>query len=133
MCWGQLQCVVGAGSTGVCRVLLLADVDDNVVALRVAADNHALVNRYARPDKQAASVLCVEQAVSRGLAGLVYNERTGAALLNISLIRLVAIEHVVHDAVAVRVRKELGAVAHDAAGRDPEFKVRGAAVCGYPC
>lgn len=55
--------------------------------------------------------------------GLVYNERTGAALLNISLIRLVAIEHVVHDAVAVRVRKELRAVAHDAAGRDLEFKV----------
>ena len=36
----------------------------------------------------------------------------------------------VHDAVAVRVRKELGAVAHDAAGRDLEFEVCGAAVAG---
>ena len=109
-------------------MLLLADVDDDVVALRVAADDHALVDRNARPDEEAAAVLRVEQAVRRGFAGLMRDDGTGAALLDVALVRLVAFKHVVHDAVAVRIRQELRAVAHDAARRDLELEMRRAAV-----
>ncbi len=56
----------------------------------------------------------------------------GAALagLDVALVRRVAVEELVHDAVAVGVGHELGAVADEAAGRDTELEVGGAAVVG---
>ena len=56
----------------------------------------------------------------------------GAALagLDVALVRRVTVEELVHDAVAVGVGHELGPVADEAAGRDGELEVGGAAVMG---
>ena len=56
------------------------------------------------------------------------NQRSLRALRDISLIQLIAVEHVVHDAVAVGIREEFLAVAHQAARRDFKFQVRHARV-----
>ena len=45
------------------------------------------------PDEQRAAILCVEQAVADSLAGLKRDQRTGGALLDIALVRLIAIEY----------------------------------------
>ena len=48
---GQLQCFVGAGRAGIGDMLLLADIDDDVLAFGACADDHALVNRHAGPNE----------------------------------------------------------------------------------
>ena len=64
----QLQCLIGAGGTGVGQLLGLADIDLDILGLRVLADNHTGVNLLARSDKQGTALLCIEQTVGDGLA-----------------------------------------------------------------
>ena len=124
----QSERFVGAGGAGVGDVLLFADVDYDVLRFRGRADNHALVHRDVGSDEHSAALLGVPQTVGGRFACLV---RYQTALLtddDIPLIRLVAVEHMVHDAVAVGVGEKLRAVAHESARGYFKFEVGHAAL-----
>lgn len=136
----EAQGIVGAGGAGVRQVLRLADVADDVFRAAALADDHAFVHVDAGADEEGAAVLRVEEAVGGGDAGLVDDDGASLTGLDVALVRRVAVEELVHDAVAVGVGHELGAVADEAAGRDTELEVGGAAVVGdhvpefrFPC
>ena len=111
-------------------MLLLADVDGDVLVLRTGADDHAFIDICAGSDEETTSLLSGEQAVGDGFAGLKGDQGTLMAGDDIALVGLVGIEDVVHDTVSVGVGEELGTVAHQAAGRDAELDMGGAAVAG---
>ena len=94
----QAQRIIRAGCTHVGQLLLLADVYSHVLAARVLADDHAFVYHRAGANEQRAAILCVEQAVADSLAGLKRDQRTGGALLDIALVRLIAVEYGGHNA-----------------------------------
>ena len=58
--------IVRAACTGVCKVLLLADVDNEILYLRGLTDYHALVNGNACADEQRTSFLSVVKTVGNG-------------------------------------------------------------------
>ena len=131
---------VRTGGAGVRQVLRLADVADDVFRPAALADDHAFVHVDAGADEEGAAVLRVEESVRGGDAVLVDDDGAALAGLDVALIRRVAVEELVHDAVAVGVGHELGAVADEAAGGDAELEVGGAAVVGdhvpefrFPC
>ena len=55
---------IGAGRTDVCELLALQRVHFQVVAARMFADDHALIDRFTRVDEHASAILQVEQRVA---------------------------------------------------------------------
>ena len=126
--WYKSECIVRARRTGVRQLLFLADVARYVLTLGTFADNHALIDRHAGTDKQAASVLRIEKTVARTFARLVDNNRASVSCLNVALVRLVAGKQLIHNAVAVGVGHKLTAVADQTSCGNSELKMRHAAV-----
>ena len=111
-------------------MLLFAYVHNNVVPAGAFAHNFAFVYRHAGANEQAAAVLSIEKTVAVGFAGFAANKAAAFALLNISLIKLVAVEYMAHNAVAARIGKQFAAVSHKAAGRYVEKEPCAAFVFG---
>src|SRR5690348_17238401 len=85
------------GLADVGDLLLLGDVHVHVVAARVLADDHALVDLGARRDEQRAALLEVEHGVAGRRAGPVGDQRAGRPAPDDAGPRLVALEDVVRD------------------------------------
>ncbi len=111
-------------------MLLLAHVHYNVFVFRRLTDDHALVHRNRRADKQRPTILRVEQAVATGFAGFKHHQGALYALRNIALIRLISVEHAVHNPVAVGIGQELLTIPHQATGGNTELQVAGARLTG---
>ncbi len=111
-------------------MLLLADVDGDILSLGACSDDHSLVYGHARADKESASLLSGVQSVGYGVACLKRDKRTLVTGDDLALPRLVAVEHVVHNAVAVCIGEEFGTVAHQTSGGNLELDVGHAAVAG---
>ena len=105
-------------------MLLLADVDHDVVRTRAFADDLALVHRHTRADEHPTAILRVEQPIGARIARFVRDEASRLALGNLALKRLIAVEDVVHHAVAARVGHELAAVTHQTARRNQKLQPR---------
>ena len=120
----ELQCVVRAGCPGVGEFLRLADIDLDILGLAALADDHTGIDLDTGADEELSSLLRLEEAVGNRLAALVGDDRTGLPVEHIALIRTVALELSVQDAVALRVGQELAAVSDQAARRDIELKAR---------
>ena len=111
-------------------MLLLTDVDGDILGLGADADDHSLIDGNARADEETASLLCRVESVGDGLARLERDQRTLVTGDDLTLPRLVAVEYVVHNTVAVGVGEELGAVAHQSARGNAELDMGDAAVAG---
>ena len=109
----QPEGVVGTGSAGIGKLLLLADVDGHILAPGTDADNHTAVDLHARADKEGASFLGVEEAVGDGLAGFEGNQGAVAAPGDIPLVRRVGIEDGSHNTLALGVRQEVVPIDRD--------------------
>ena len=88
----QAQRIIRTGCTHVGQLLLLQTLQP-CPRRAVLADDHAFVYHRAGADEQRAAILCVEQAIADSLAGLKRDQRTGGALLDIALVRLIAVEY----------------------------------------
>ena len=127
----QPQRLVGAGGPHIGHLLLAAHVDRDILLLGGDAHDHALVHRHARPDKQRAALLCVEQAVAHALAGLKRHQRAGAPAGQIALVGGVAVKHAGHDALAAGIGQKLVAIAEQAAAGNEELDLHTAAHWGH--
>ena len=99
----QAQRVVRAGGAHVGELLFLAHVDRHIVSARVLSNDHALVHLCAWADEQRAALLCIEQSVAYGFAGFEGDQRTGGALGDLALVRLIAVENRGQDAFALGI------------------------------
>ena len=81
-------------------------------------DNHSGVNLFTGSDKQCAALLCIEQTVGDGIAGLECDQGALLTVLDIALVGRIAVKYSVHNTVALGVGHELTAVADQTAGRN---------------
>ena len=109
-------------------MLSLADIDDNILGFRRAADDHALIDLGACRNEQTAALLRVIETVCDRLACLIGDQRTDRTALYIALIRLIFFKYGGHDALALGIGQEFALVAEEAAGRDQEFQTHSAAL-----
>ena len=120
----QDDLVVGARGAHVGELLGLADVDVQVALTGVLADDHAAVDFLARLDKEAAAVQELVHRIRNGLTRLQGDEGTVGAHLDIALVRLIILEAVRDNRLALAGGEEVGAKAHETAGRDLELQQR---------
>src|SRR4051812_19823928 len=106
---------VGGRGADVREVLLLDGVDVEVLAARVLADDHALVDLLARADEQRPALLEVHQRELGGGAAAVGHQRAGGPGAQLAEPRLPAVEDRVHEPGAARLGEEPRAEADEAA------------------
>ena len=127
----QPQRIIGAGGTGVCLLLFLADIYGDVLLLRRHAYHHTLVHLHARADKERTPLLGVKEPVGDGLTRLKGYKGPGIPAIHLALIGCVAVKDAGHDALAPGVGKELVAVAEQPPGRDQELHLHAASHRGH--
>ena len=93
--------LVGAGGPHVGELLLLARVDDHVVAAGVLGDDHPFVDVVAGLDEHGAALLEVVEGKGDGLAADQADHDAVGPLGNVALDRPVVVEVVVHDRLAL--------------------------------
>ena len=98
--------------------LRLADIDFDVFRLTGLTDDHTGVNLFTGSDKQCTALLCIEQTVGDGLACLECDQGALLAVLDIALVRRIAVKYSVHDTVALGVGHELTTVSDQTAGQE---------------
>ncbi len=119
----NLRLVVRAAGTCVCQLFRLCHVHDKVVVVDMFADNLTGVDLLARVDEELAAVLQLVNRVGVGRARLHRYHRAVKAAGNISLVRLVLLEAVSHNRLALTCRQYVGAEADNAARGDVELDV----------
>ena len=99
-------------------MLGLADIQFDVLRLCALADDHTGIYLFARSDEQGAAVLCVEEAISNRFAGFKCDQRSLAAVLQVSLVRAIAVEDCIHDTISLCISHKIATVADQSTGRD---------------
>ena len=110
--------LLGGGGAHVRQLLLARRVDLHVVAARVEANDHAVVDVDARLDEQLAALLERHQRMLRRHTLTVGNQRAVLTRANLAVPRLEAFEDVMELAGATGLGQELGAEADQAARGD---------------
>lgn len=103
-------------------MLLLADIDLDVLRTVGLADDHAGINLFAGSDEEGSTVLCSEETIGNGDAGLKCNEGTVFTECDISLVRLIAVEHGIDNAGTLRHGHEVATETDQSTGRNPELQ-----------
>ena len=119
---GQTQGFVRTGSTGIAQVLGLANVYFYVIGLAVLTDYHTGIYLLAGTDKQSTALLGIEQTIGNAVTGLKCDQGTILTVGNISLVRTVTIEDLVHDTVTLGIGHELTTITDQATGRDGKLQ-----------
>ena len=127
----QAQGVIRAGSAHIGQLLALAHINNDVLGLGGHTHHHAFINGHAGSDEQAATFLCIEQAVGNGFAGFKGNQAAGVPAGDITLVGRVGIKNRGHDALALGIGEELVAVAEQAAGGHQKFHLHAIADRGH--
>ena len=99
----QTKSLVAAGSTGVCKLFFLANVDGDIFLFRALTDDHSAVDRYTGADEQSTAVLSCEQTIGHAVPGLIGNQGTGIAAGDISFVRFVFFKHGSQNTLALCV------------------------------
>ena len=113
---------VRAGGAGIGKVLGLAYVYVDVYGFAALSDDHTGVNFFAGADEELSALLRVEKAVCNSSSRFERDQRALLAVNDVALIRRIAVEDRIHNAVSLGIRKEIASVADQTAGRDGELE-----------
>ena len=91
------------------------------------ADDHALIDLFARLDNHRAAVFKVPHGIGNCFADIIGNQDAIGAPADIALVRLIGMEQAVHDGRAARFGQKFRLVANEAAGRGVEHKTQAVA------
>jgi hypothetical protein len=116
----DLRFVCALGGADVGKLLALDDVELEVIAARVLANDHAGIDLGAVLDEHGSAVLQVEDGIGHSLAFAVRQQRAGVAAGDFAEMRRIGMEQAVHDGRAARVGQKFRLVADQAARRRVE-------------
>ena len=115
--------LVGTAGTDVGQLLCLAYVDDKVYVVNMLSYNLAGIHLVLRFYEELAPILQMVYGICIGIAALQGNQRTVGTAVYLALERLVLLEAVRHDGLALRGGEHIGSQADDTARGDVELYV----------
>src|SRR6185369_8261927 len=117
---GEEALLLLAGGADVGELLALDDVHFEVVASRVLADDHALIDARARADEERAAVFEVPERIVGRLAVTVGDEDAVPPPDDVALVGRIFVKQPIEDGGPARIREELGLVADQSPRRGME-------------
>src|SRR6185312_7363608 len=125
--WRQPHGLVLGRRTDIGELLALEYVDDEIVATRMLAHDHSVINFPAWLDHHWAAVFKIPQRVRDGVALFIGNKHAIATALDRSFVWRISMEQTIHDRGTTRVGEQFALIADETACRRMKDKAQAAA------